>query len=53
MPGRVREGRWMIGTGMAAAIRGNLLRPSKCEVMLDGKGLLTVKMAMTDIGTGS
>ena len=53
VPGRVREGRWMVGMGMAAAIRGNLLRPSKCEVRFDGKGLLTVKMAMTDIGTGS
>ena len=53
VPGRVRDGRWMIGMGMSAAIRGNLLRPSKCEVRLDGKGMLTVKMAMTDIGTGS
>ena len=27
VPARLREGRWMIGMGMAAAIRGNLLRP--------------------------
>lgn len=52
-PGQVREGRWMLGMGMAAATRSNLLRPSKCHVRLDGKGLLTVKMAMTDIGTGT
>ena len=53
VPGRVRDGRWLIGMGMSAAIRGNLLRPSKCLVRLDGKGRLTVKMSMTDIGTGS
>ncbi len=52
-PGQKREGRWLIGMGMAAASRGNLLRPSKCGVRLDGKGMLTAKMAMTDLGTGS
>ena len=52
-PGQVRDGRWLVGMGMAAASRGNLLRPSKCTVRLDNKGLLTAKMAMTDIGTGS
>ena len=52
-PGQTREGRWLVGMGMAAASRGNLLRPSKCSVRLDGQGVLTVKMAMTDIGTGS
>ena len=53
MPGQRREGRWLVGMGMAAATRGNLLRPSKCNVRLDGRGLLTAKMSMTDIGTGS
>ncbi len=48
-----QEGRWWIGIGMAAAIRGNLLLPSKCTVALDKQGLLTVRMSMTDIGTGS
>lgn len=52
-PGQVREGRWLVGMGMAAATRGNLLRPSKCRVRLDSKGVLTAKMSMTDIGTGS
>ena len=52
-PGSLRDGRWLIGMGMAAAIRGNLLRPSKCHVRLDGSGMLTAKMSMTDIGTGS
>ncbi len=52
-PGAVAEGRWWIGMGMAAAIRGNLLMASQCEVALDDKNMLTVQMAMTDIGTGS
>ena len=52
-PGKVAQGRLLIGIGVAAAIRGNLLRPSKCTVALDDKGVLTVRMAMTDIGTGS
>ena len=53
VPGQVRDGRWLIGLGMSASIRGNLLLPSRCLVRLDGKGVLTVRMAMTDIGTGS
>ena len=52
-PGALREGRWLVGMGVAAATRGNLLLPSKCTVVLDPQGVLTVRMAMTDIGTGS
>lgn len=52
-PGAVTEGRWWIGMGLAAAIRSNLLMPSECSVTLDKQGVLTVRMAMTDIGTGS
>lgn len=48
-----RDGRWLIGMGVAAATRENLLMPSTCAVLIDSGGLLTVKMAMTDIGTGS
>jgi xanthine dehydrogenase YagR molybdenum-binding subunit len=53
VPGKKRDGRWLVGMGMAAACRGNLLRPSKCNVRIDSKGVLTAKMSMTDIGTGS
>jgi xanthine dehydrogenase YagR molybdenum-binding subunit len=52
-PGARREGRWLLGMGVAAASRGNVLRPSTCQVTLDRDGLLTARMAMTDIGTGS
>ncbi len=52
-PGQVRDGRWMIGMGMAAAIRGNFLLPAKCNLSVDADGVVTVRQGMTDIGTGS
>jgi len=52
-PAQVRDGRWLIGIGMAAASRGNFLRPSKCRVHLGPDGVLSAQMSMTDIGTGS
>jgi xanthine dehydrogenase YagR molybdenum-binding subunit len=52
-PAQVRDGRWLVGMGMAAAIRSNFMSPSRCEVMLNRQGELTVRMSMTDIGTGS
>ena len=52
-PGSVREGRWMIGMGTAAAFRNNLLTKSAARVRLDRNGVVTVETDMTDIGTGS
>jgi xanthine dehydrogenase YagR molybdenum-binding subunit len=52
-PGQVRDGRWLVGMGMAAATRGNPLLLSKANVRLDPDGTATVRMAMTDIGTGT
>jgi xanthine dehydrogenase YagR molybdenum-binding subunit len=52
-PGQVRDGRWLVGMGMAAATRGNPLQLSKANVRLDPDGTATVRMAMTDIGTGT
>jgi xanthine dehydrogenase YagR molybdenum-binding subunit len=52
-PGQVRDGRWLVGMGMAAATRGNPLLLSKAHVRLDPDGTATVRMAMTDIGTGT
>jgi xanthine dehydrogenase YagR molybdenum-binding subunit len=52
-PGKVREGHWLVGMGMAAAFRNNLLVPSGARVRLGGDGLVTVETDMTDIGTGS
>lgn len=53
VPASRREGRSWIGIGMSASTRGNFLRDSKCTLYLDKDGQLTVRMAMTDIGTGS
>ena len=52
-PGQIRDGRWLVGMGMAAATRGNPLLRSKANVRLDPDGTATVRMAMTDIGTGT
>jgi xanthine dehydrogenase YagR molybdenum-binding subunit len=52
-PGQMRDGRWLIGLGVAAAIRNNLLAPSGARVRLDNHGIVTVETDMTDIGTGS
>ena len=52
-PGQVRDGRWLVGMGMAAAFRNNLLMKSGARVRLDGQGRVTVETDMTDIGTGS
>src|SRR6201991_712338 len=52
-PGQIRDGSWLVGMGMAAATRGNPLRLSKANVRLDPDGLATIRMAMTDIGTGT
>jgi xanthine dehydrogenase YagR molybdenum-binding subunit len=52
-PGRVRDGRWLVGMGSAAAFRNNLLTKSAARVRLDNSGIVTVETDMTDIGTGS
>ncbi|HZX76923.1 aldehyde oxidoreductase molybdenum-binding subunit PaoC [Lysobacter sp.] len=52
-PGSVREGRWLVGMGVASAFRNNLLMKSAARVRLDGRGIVTVETDMTDIGTGS
>ncbi|KFG91358.1 Xanthine dehydrogenase [Sphingobium herbicidovorans NBRC 16415] len=52
-PGQVRDGRWLIGMGMAAAFRGNLVLASGARVGVDMRGHVTVETDMTDIGTGS
>src|SRR4030088_2034226 len=52
-PGQMRDGRWLVGMGVAAATCGNPLQPSKANVRLGPDGFAIVRMAMTDIGTGS
>src|SRR6267378_3381052 len=52
-PASVRDGRWLIGLGVASAIRGDLLKHASARARLESDGRLTVELAMTDIGTGS
>jgi xanthine dehydrogenase YagR molybdenum-binding subunit len=52
-PASRREGRWLVGMGVASAIRGAPVTKSAARVRLDPDGALTVETDMTDIGTGS
>ncbi len=52
-PASVRQGRWLIGMGVAAAFRNNMLMKSAARVRLDTDGRVTVETDMTDIGTGT
>jgi xanthine dehydrogenase YagR molybdenum-binding subunit len=52
-PGQSRDGRWLVGMGMAVGFRNNLLTKSGARVRLDSRGIVTVETDMTDIGTGT
>jgi xanthine dehydrogenase YagR molybdenum-binding subunit len=52
-PGKTRDGRLLVGLGVAAAFRNNLLEKSGARVRLDERGIVTVETDMTDIGTGT
>lgn len=52
-PATVREGRWLIGMGMAGAIRAAKIAKSGARARLSRDGVLTIETDMTDIGTGS
>jgi len=52
-PGANKQGQWLIGMGVAAAIRGSILRKAEAKVTMNGAKAATVEMDMTDIGTGS
>jgi xanthine dehydrogenase YagR molybdenum-binding subunit len=52
-PGEVHDGQWLIGIGVASAVRGAPITKSAARVRLDRNGIVTVETDMTDIGTGS
>ena len=52
-PGEVRDGNWLVGMGVAAAIRGNFLREAEARVTMESDRHAVVEMDMTDIATGS
>jgi xanthine dehydrogenase YagR molybdenum-binding subunit len=52
-PGSLREGRWLVGYGMAAAVRMQFQLPSKASVRMMPDGTAIVRSDITDIGTGT
>ncbi len=52
-PATQRDGEWLIGMGVAAAARSNVLMETSAKVAIHPDGSATVSSAMTDIGTGS
>ncbi|MFC5827189.1 molybdopterin cofactor-binding domain-containing protein [Nonomuraea insulae] len=52
-PASVREGRWLVGYGMAVAIRGHYQGPTTVRVRLETDGSAVVQTDMTDLGTGT
>jgi len=52
-PGQTRDGQWLVGMGVAAAFRNNIVMKSAARIRLDRSGVVTVETDMTDIGTGS
>jgi len=52
-PANASDGRWLIGLGVASAIRGDELRSATARARLTPDHQLVVELAMTDIGTGT
>jgi xanthine dehydrogenase YagR molybdenum-binding subunit len=52
-PATVRDRQWLVGLGVASAIRKDRLMSASALARLEKDGGLTVELAMTDIGTGS
>lgn len=52
-PGTLRDGRWLVGYGVASAMFPTYMRPSAAAVRVNADGTAVVQMDMTDIGTGS
>ncbi|MFD7014782.1 xanthine dehydrogenase family protein molybdopterin-binding subunit [Streptomyces sp. NPDC059161] len=52
-PGLRREGRWLLGTGTAAATYPSGVAPSTAAVTAEADGTFTVRISAADIGTGA
>ena len=52
-PASRRDGRWLVGYGMAVAIRGHFQAPTKARVRMGPDRIAVVQTDMTDIGTGT
>ena len=52
-PGSLRDGRWLVGYGVASAVRMQFQLPSKATVRMGPDGKVLVRSDITDIGTGT
>jgi xanthine dehydrogenase YagR molybdenum-binding subunit len=52
-PASLRDGRWLVGYGIAAAARMQFQLPTKARVRMGADGIAVVQSDMTDIGTGT
>jgi xanthine dehydrogenase YagR molybdenum-binding subunit len=52
-PRQREEGRWLVGTGVAAATYPARRRKADCRISVDGRGRYTVEIDGSDIGTGA
>ncbi|MGW0894965.1 xanthine dehydrogenase family protein molybdopterin-binding subunit [Saccharopolyspora sp. NPDC002578] len=52
-PGVRREGRWLLGTGVAASSFPAFALPSSATALAEQDGTFTVRIAAADIGTGA
>jgi len=48
-----RDGRWMVGYGVASSMRGHFQTSAEALVRIDPEGFVLVRTDMTDIGTGT
>ncbi|MEV8016057.1 xanthine dehydrogenase family protein molybdopterin-binding subunit [Streptomyces sp. NPDC086554] len=52
-PGVRREGRWLLGTGTAAATFPVIVMPSTAAITAEADGTFTVRITASDVGTGA
>ncbi|WP_405483132.1 xanthine dehydrogenase family protein molybdopterin-binding subunit [Streptomyces sp. NBC_00009] len=52
-PGLRRDGRWLLGTGTAAATFPVIVMPSTAAVTAEADGTFTVRITASDVGTGA
>jgi xanthine dehydrogenase YagR molybdenum-binding subunit len=52
-PGVRRDGRWLVGTGVAASTYPAYRSPAQAAARADGDGTFTVRIGASDIGTGA
>lgn len=52
-PGSMRDGRWLVGYGMATAAYSSQTFPAFARVRISSDGTVVVRCATTDIGTGA